>query len=506
MRAGGCVGGWVGGCASGLGGFVLRSGTDIRPDPGGAFNTPRRGVDVGPTRGSRPLTQPARHPDAPAPAFFPVPIDALNARELELDLYLIHAGKEPVLYRSVGSAYTQGDCGKLAEQGVSCLFVPTAQHRVFRRMITRRLGEAYEDTGLGPEERARIVRVSCAKMIEDLMRFPAIDGIAETIGEIAGRFGRWCAEDSDRFAELLDLSARDYESALHMVNVGVGCGLLWLELCGDDPERLRGVVQGGLLHDVGKSAVPEDVLQREGKLDDDAWAFIRDHPIAGGELLAGQRGVHPVALDMVRDHHERPDGCGFPRGVRAPEIGLPARVCAIVDTFDSLATARPCRDPIPPARVMASMREEAGTLFDTAAFGAWQRVVGRITERSPERCVPDRAGLDPPRLRLIVPSAPKQAIARVRGQDTLAVTRERECDLPAAVVREAGGAERGRVISIGPGRMRLELEAGRVRVGERVLVCVENRPRVEAVTRGHRLGTGGQTIVDCDIVRVERAA
>lgn len=462
---------------------------------------------MGGTIRSLALSQQTPHPETPATAFFPVSIDALHARQLELDLYMIHAGKDPVLYRSVGSPYTPGDTNNLAEQGVAWLYVPTGQHRVFQRILTENLVRAYEDAALPPDERCGVVRSSCARLIHDLMRYPTIPGITETLGEICGYFSMWCADDLDRFAELLDLSARDYESTTHMVNVGVGCGLLWREFKGPDPERLREVFQGGLLHDIGKRAIPDDVIHREGKLDDDAWAMIRDHPITGAELLARHKGISHAAMDMVRDHHERPDGCGFPRGIKAHEIGVPARVCAIVDTFDSLTTARKHRDPLPPVRVLASLREEAGTLFDTGALDAWDRTIQRLIQRHPERCVPDSAGIDTPKLRLIVPSAPKQAIPRSPDAVVGPGARERECDIPVRIAR-AGGAtgEPARLVAIGPGRVRLVLSGAPLRVGERCRLLMEGRPGVEVIVGHHHFGPGGEVILECETMRRGRAA
>ncbi|MCC5822063.1 MAG: HD-GYP domain-containing protein [Phycisphaerales bacterium] len=335
--------------------------------------------------------------------YFPVAIDVLNSSELELDLYLVHGGGKPVLYRSTGSAYSVSDCALLAERGITHLYVPITQHRGFQALVSKQLTEAYEDPALGRAERCRIVRGSCGKMIEDFMADPTLPGLGGTIASMADRFSAWCTEDETKFGYLLDMSEHDFYTISHMVNVGVGCGLLGAELLGTEHAMVRDLVLGGLVHDVGKRGVPAEVLNKEGKLTDAEWALIRAHPQTGAEILSGQEQPEPLAVEMALSHHERLDGKGYPRGLVEAKIGLPARICAVVDVYDAMTTARPYRGPIAPRKVLAKMREEIGTAFDGEVFGAWERVVERMLEADPERAVPDDPGAEVPALSEIMP-------------------------------------------------------------------------------------------------------
>jgi hypothetical protein len=439
---------------------------------------------------------------APGAAFFPVAVDSLDAHELELDLYLMHEGRRPVLYRSIGSAYSMADCVKLAERGVHQLFVPIAQHRAFQRVTVRRLVAAWEDPELHRDERVRVVRGCCGKMIEDLMCFPHVPGIARTIGQIADRFGGWCVRDRDRFGELMDMGEHDFEAVTHMMNVGVGCGMLCVELLGPDAPTLRDVLQGGLMHDIGKRDLPAELLQKEGKLTDEEWTRLRVHPVVGVDMLTRQRGVSQAAFDMTRDHHERLDGRGYPAGVKAAQIGPVARMCAVVDIYEAMASARPHRAGVPARRVLESMRAEVGTVIDRAAFEAWERVVERLIERDPGRCVPDWAGAETPRLRTVIPSAPKQAVVRAEASAVVA-TRGRAYDLPVRV-SGLGGADEGvvgRLVAVSPaGRLRLVLR-GAAPAGERIRVEIEGRAAVVAWVCNRSFGPGGEPVVECVLGR-----
>jgi HD-GYP domain-containing protein (c-di-GMP phosphodiesterase class II) len=425
--------------------------------------------------------------------FFPVPIDALQTTALELDLYLVHGSGRPVLYRSPGSAYTPSDCLQLAGQGVTHLYVPLAQHRVFQAVVSRRLVEAYEDPALERAERTRIVRGACGKMIEDFMAEPGTPGLAGTIGAMADRFSAWCTADGDQFGHLLDMSAHDYYTITHMVNVGVGCGLLGAELLGPDDPMVRDLVLGGLVHDVGKRGVPAEVLNKEGKLTDEEWEVLREHPTVGAAILSAQEHPEPLAVEMALSHHERLDGKGYPNRLVESKIGLPARICAVVDIYDAMTSSRPYRGPIPPRTVLAKMREEVGTAVDGAVFAAWERVVERMITAEPGRAVPDDPHAVAPSLAAILPSP---------GGVSAIADREPACKKHLTVRRADGTSVGAEVVVWGVGEWVLRLD-GRFRAGERVgLVHAEGKAWLGVFQSTRVASDGGQLVV----FRLEKAA
>ncbi len=453
------------------------------------------------------VVQPGVDPSARA-AFFPVAVDELENQELELDLYLMHGDREPVLYRSIGSMYSMADCVKLGERGVKHLYAPIGQHRAFQRLMLRRLTEAWDDPEIERDERVRTVRGCCGKMIDDLMSFPHVPGIAGTLGLMAVRFGDWCAAEPGRFGELFDLGGHAYETTGHMINVGIGAGLLCAEMRGPNAPGLRDVMQGGLVHDIGKRDIPRAVLDKEGKLNDDEWALLREHPTIGVGMLACQQGVSGVALEMTRDHHERLDGRGYPAGLKAAQIPSAARIAAVVDIFDALASSRPHRGPVPARRVLDAMREEAGTVLDRGVFDAWERVVDRLIEQDPARCVPDKAGGETPRLRAMIPSAPKQAVVRHEPESGVKLTREQACDLPVRVSGLPSGSAgvEGRMVAVShSGMMRLALR-GAAPAGSVLRVEIEGWPTVLAWVRNRSFGPGGEPMVECVLSGVLRRA
>ncbi len=127
---------------------------------------------------------------------------------------------------------------------------------------------------------------------------------------------------------------------------------------GLDEGDLGALQRGGYLHDIGKIAVPDAVLLKDGKLDAQEYRVMREHPLVGDALCSGFRSLNPVR-PIVRHHHERLDGSGYPDGLRSLAVPLLAQIVAIVDVFDALTTERPYRVARPRGEAFEVLSEEA---------------------------------------------------------------------------------------------------------------------------------------------------
>src|SRR6476646_10398763 len=138
------------------------------------------------------------------------------------------------------------------------------------------------------------------------------------------------------------LEVKDPYTRGHSVRVSHYSVMIAREL-GLEGELLRQVELGGHVHDIGKIGVREDVLNKPGKLTDAEYEHIMTHPVVGWRILAPLLGDTPVALNIVRSHHERVDGTGVPDGMRGDGIPLEARIVAIADSLDAMTSGRPYR-------------------------------------------------------------------------------------------------------------------------------------------------------------------
>jgi HD-GYP domain-containing protein (c-di-GMP phosphodiesterase class II) len=175
-------------------------------------------------------------------------------------------------------------------------------------------------------------------------------------------------------ALLVALAAKDGSTEEHTRRVA----LLAVELgetLGLPPGRLRALATGGLLHDIGKLAVRDEVLRKPGPLTDAEFAEIQRHPGAGVSLLGELGGFDALVVSLVHDHHERLDGSGYPCGLRDDAISLEARILGVCDVYDALISPRVYRAAWPRDRALALLREEAGTGFDPVCVAGLERVL-----------------------------------------------------------------------------------------------------------------------------------
>src|SRR5688572_12619071 len=128
-------------------------------------------------------------------------------------------------------------------------------------------------------------------------------------------------------------------------------------------QELRALVAGALLHDIGKLAVPEYILNKPGKLTESEFAKMKIHPTVGGDILKRVNFPYPVE-DIVRFHHEKWDGSGYPKGLRAKEIPLVARIISVVDFYDATRCDRPYRKGMKREDSLALLQKMSGSSFD----------------------------------------------------------------------------------------------------------------------------------------------
>jgi len=128
------------------------------------------------------------------------------------------------------------------------------------------------------------------------------------------------------------------------------------------------------LHDMGKMAIPDEILQKPGPLNEVEWEKMRQHPRYAYEMLSPIAYLQP-ALDIPFCHHERWNGSGYPRGLKGEEIPLVARLFAIIDVWDALCSDRPYRKKLPQQEVAAYLREKSGQLFEPRLVDVFLSVV-----------------------------------------------------------------------------------------------------------------------------------
>src|SRR5207248_8024514 len=166
----------------------------------------------------------------------------------------------------------------------------------------------------------------------------------------------------------LGLKVKDRETRCHNLRVARLCVHIGRQMSMSAYE-LRVLARAGLMHDIGKLAIPDEVLGKHAALDESEWNLMRTHPEMGLNLLdrAGQSSREALA---VLYHHERLDGSGYPYGLKAEGIPVEARIVAVAATYDALTSDRPYRKACTEAEARRVLTEEAKTRLDPRAVAA----------------------------------------------------------------------------------------------------------------------------------------
>jgi putative nucleotidyltransferase with HDIG domain len=172
------------------------------------------------------------------------------------------------------------------------------------------------------------------------------------------------------------LDRQDPLTARHSQSVAKLSVMLGSEL-GFDERHLERLRLTGLLHDIGKTRIPSRVLDRPRSLTAREWEAMRRHPELGAQML-GDAGLDQVQ-GWVLAHHERPDGTGYPMGLRAGEIPIEASILAVADAYDAMTSERAYRPALGHEEALAELREGSGTQFDTEVVEVFLEAVGGPT-------------------------------------------------------------------------------------------------------------------------------
>lgn len=174
----------------------------------------------------------------------------------------------------------------------------------------------------------------------------------------------------------LAIDAKDQTTHDHLRRVHVYATEIAKELNLSDLE-LEAIQAAAILHDIGKLAVPEHIVSKPGRLTPEEFEKMKIHPVVGAEILERVQFPYPVA-PIVRSHHEKWDGTGYPDGLAGEAIPIGARILSTVDCFDALASDRQYRKAVPLDRAMSMVAEQAGTSFDPKIVEIMQRRYGEL--------------------------------------------------------------------------------------------------------------------------------
>lgn len=233
-------------------------------------------------------------------------------------------------------------------------------------------------------------KAAVVSMFEEVRMGNAVDvgGARQLVEDISDSISR----NPGAIISLARLKTADDYTYMHSVAVCAMMVALAKQL-GLDDAQTRSCGMAGLLHDLGKVAMPAEVLNKPGKLTDAEFLVIRTHSREGFSILKASSNIDPVALDVVLHHHEKVDGSGYPEGLKGNQISLYAKMGAVCDVYDAITSNRPYKAGWDPAESLRLMAEWASGHFDAKVFQAFVKSMGIYPVGSLVRLTSGRIGV-----------------------------------------------------------------------------------------------------------------
>ena len=285
-------------------------------------------------------------------AFIPVSLSSLRVDSVtSFDIYLarsqVQLGKKRpersqpfVLYAERNLTFTEKARRRLVENNVATLYIRDAQHVQYKRYVEENLPAVLADPSVKLEEKSKMLYSAASGVAESVMNDPESLENLQRSREIVKHTVDYMLQGREVFTFLLRRLSSVYEVYTHCVNVVTYGVALAQRASENDPATLREVAMGALLHDIGKSKIDPEILNCRGSLTNEQWETMKRHPVDGYEMLSDTGAVGEIALDIVRHHHERLGGGGYPDNLKGNFISRFVRVISIVDVFDALTTDR----------------------------------------------------------------------------------------------------------------------------------------------------------------------
>ena len=251
--------------------------------------------------------------------------------------------------------------------------------KIVKRRPIVRPGPAYEAACPAPKEHpaARSAHVNGKSAIKSILHSAQIGQMLDTemAEEVVSDCVNSIVRNVDAMVWMSKIKHEHEYTAEHSLNVCILAIAFGRHLKFDEME-LNKIGLCGLLHDVGKMKVPNEILDKPESLTDEEKQLMNEHPALGHQILTEAKGVIPAALDVVLNHHERPDGDGYPRGLRADEFTEYAKIIAVVDAYDAMTSDRCYSRAKSPLEAQKILYDNRGSQFDEECALAFMQAIG----------------------------------------------------------------------------------------------------------------------------------
>lgn len=298
--------------------------------------------------------------------YIPISVESLRTGAAnDFDVYL-RTGNDYFLIKPKASSITDLNLTKYGER-TPYLYLRTKDQEAFFKKVDKHIETLISDHSVPLKQKAALLSDKAVDIVDKIFADPSHPEHLKSAQRVTQNFLSFVAQDRLAFLHLVDVSINDHYTYAHSVGVAAYC-LATAISAGYQGEQVVNIGLAGLLHDIGKSQIDPNIINKKGPLDEREWAEMKKHPQIGAELLRAHRGINDLVILGTEAHHENNLGTGYPKGLIASKLDPIVSIISIADTFSALTTKRSYSNPRDSLSALKLMKENIKAKFDQQLF------------------------------------------------------------------------------------------------------------------------------------------
>ena len=310
--------------------------------------------------------------------YLPINLNSLiSETTIGCDIYLLvktSASSRYVLYCRGDAVFDTDKKEMLAKKNLDKLFISKDDQKKYLRYLESNFQNITSDASISPDEKAQAIYNTAINLIEDTFEDPRAGNIKRA-KTFAHNMADYILKEKGASLSLLKIAKHEYYTYTHSVSTAA-IGILFANDLGLMESDLKQFCTGALLHDIGKTKISADILNKKGKLTEEEFEKIKEHCELGVQILKETGYSFKDEYKIILQHHENCDGSGYPHGLKKEEIHFSSRIVHIIDIYDALTTKRSYSDAQNPYNALKTIRDKMSNKIDQDIFEKFIKFLG----------------------------------------------------------------------------------------------------------------------------------
>ena len=307
--------------------------------------------------------------------YIPITLESIEPVIFPNVALYIKTGGNYVLYKSHGRDFSEHDHERLSKNGVDFVFVSKVDMDIITSHMESSAERLLKGDILNSRAKGKMIYQTSINFVNDIFNNPDKTTDLDRTRRLIENLMLYLSDNPDAISSLETVMSHNYHTFVHSLQVASLTLLMHSDAYTLSRDEMLDVGSGSILHDFGKIFVPQRILNKRGKLNEAEIEILKRHPEEGYQFLQKKGALSPVALTIVRLHHERCNGSGYPLGLENRDIPRSAQITGVVDVFCALTTDNNCNKTMPPHIAVQLMRNQMEGLFSPHLLDTLEKLV-----------------------------------------------------------------------------------------------------------------------------------